>query len=456
MLCAPLEGMAALQHSDLRGEGEVLEKLKQHPEFAHKPKEELRELAHDLTNFDKVFGRFSHLLEPMVDKAIDEALIDYRAVFTHSQEFEMAHKRAKHELARVFHLPVKLFLSRLSQPIPLYSIAGKISKFFLEYGALHAGLVVGNIRIEWGQECIVDPRPEDDIPGDEFVGGVDGQQGDLAHVAVEIHKRFSLADRERRIDDKIKLIINTAEKKNEVLSNLVRVITHYNLERKYDLFTCNCQHFVRDALAALGITEPPSFSGQLNDYLEHLKQGKVEVPEDFRNHATLDAYVERQLRAEFGALNQHDMEYLLLHYYRLHLQFVASIPDDNTEEWKCDVPTCKYEDLAERVNREALLNNQFLPRRTTQSFIPSTPAISEQQANHQSPEAGAGATGNAVSREEMSRREELRKEERRREQVAQDEQRARQVRSPTHCMCMEMIGCRWFACVDIESHSRPM
>ena len=134
----------------------ILEKLRHHADYAERSEEELQGLAYDFTDFDCVFGRFRHLLEPVVDRAIDEALVDGRAVFTHSQEVEMAHRRAKHELARVFHLPVKLFLSRLRQTIPMYSIAGKVSKFFLEYGALHAGLVVGNIRIEWGQESIVE------------------------------------------------------------------------------------------------------------------------------------------------------------------------------------------------------------------------------------------------------------------------------------------------------------
>ena len=78
--------MAALQ-----GDGWVLEKLKRHEEFAHKSDEELLELAHELTDFDKLFRRFNHLLEPVVDKAIDEALIDYRAVSTHSREVETAH-----------------------------------------------------------------------------------------------------------------------------------------------------------------------------------------------------------------------------------------------------------------------------------------------------------------------------------------------------------------------------
>ena len=407
-----------------------MHKLKNHSEFAHKSDEKLQQLAHELTDFNEVFRRFSHLLDPVVDKAIDEALVDYRAVYTHSREVEVAHTLAKHELARVFHLPVKLFLSRLSQPIPLYTVAGTISKFFLEYGALHAGLIVGNIRIEWGQESIVEALPEDDIPSDDFVGTVDVRQGHLARVANHVQKNFSLAHQQRRIDDKVKLIIDTAEKKKEVIGNLVRVITCYNLEKKYDLFTCNCQHFVRDALAALGIKEPPRFSGQLKHYLERLKQGKVEVPEDFKNHDTLDAYVEQQLQAEPGTLNQHDMEYLLLHYYRIHLN---SMPDDgaDNEEWQCSVPSCKCEDLADRVNRESLLNNQFPPRSTARPLVSSAPTVEEHsvlpgtEANFEEAEIIQSSEVDMHLPEVDPRRRE--------QQETRDEQRARQVRG--RCMC---------------------
>ena len=410
----------------------ILEKLRHHAEYTQRSEEELRELAYNLTDFDSVFRRFHHLLGPVVDKAIDEALIDYRAVFTHSQEIEMAHRRAKHELARVFHLPVKLFLSRLRQTIPMYSIAGKVSNFFLEYGALHAGLVVGNIRIEWGQESIVEALPEDDIPSDDFVATVQNK-GELGQGAAETCKKFSLANRERCTDEKIKLIINTAEKKKEVLSNLVQVITNYNLKRKYDLFSCNCQHFVRDALAALGINEPPRFSGQLRDYLEHLKQGKMEVPEDFQNHATLDAYVKQQLQAAPGALNQHDMEYLLLHYYRLHLN---SMPEnDDIDEWECDVPTCKYEHLADRVDHESLLNSQFPPRISSASpYVSPIPPIAEGSAIQPPRNGHVVAAGSTESREEKLQRI----EEERRRQIAEDEETAIGVRSLIECLWLSL------------------
>ena len=420
----------------------TLEKLKHQAKFAHKSDEELRELANNLTDFNDIFRRFSHLLQPVVDKAIDEALIDYRAVFTNTDEVEMSRRRAKHDLALVFHLPVKLFLSRLNQPIPLYSIAGKISKFFLEYGALHAGLVVGNIRIEWGQESIIDAQPEEEIPGDDFVGTVDGRQGHLGHAAIEIHQKFSLAHRQRRTDDKIKLIIDTAEKKKEVLSNLVRVIVHYNLNRRYDLFTCNCQHFVRDALAALGIKEPPRFSGQLNNYLEHLKQGKVKVPEDFKNHATLDAYVERRLQAEPGTLTQHDMEYLLLHYYRIHLNSMPK--DDDAEEWRCSVPSCKYELLADRVKHESLLGGQFMSVSTVASYRQPTcmPIVRGHQSINVPGTSLAAAEITTIPSQEVqveeTEQEEQMREELRRQQIAEDEQTAREVRSSVICI---VSGC---------------
>ena len=305
----------------------------------------------------------------------------------------MAHYRAKRDLACVIHLPIQLFLSRLKQPIPYSGVASKIFNFFLEYGALHAGLVVGNIRIEWGQEGIVDAQPEDIIPDDDFIGSLHPNQGHLGQIAAEINRQFSLADHEQRVDDKIKLIISTAEEKKEILSNLVRVITTYNLEKKYDIFKCNCQHFVQDALAALGIKETPRFSGQLNAHLQRLKQGKMEIPESFRNHDTLDAYVERQLQAAPGALSQHDMEYLLLHYYRLHM---TSMPIDANDDWHCEVPSCKYEHLADRVNREALLSIQMPPRQVVQHHAPSPPTIIEELPSAPSPADNAVVTRNGV------------------------------------------------------------
>lgn len=136
----------------------------------------------------------------------------------------------------------------------------------------------------------------------------------------------------------------------------------YNCTKQYSVMNCKCQHFVADALHALGIESIPKFSGPLNQYLQKLKQYQVDIPEEFNDHAALDAYVKPKLRDD--TLRQHDMEYLL-HYYRLHLNSLSE--DDDIDEWECKVHSCQYEFLAERVDRQAMTCHQFLRQHTRSS-----------------------------------------------------------------------------------------
>ena len=347
----------------------VLEKVKRLEAYADQPIEEQRKLAQELTDRKLLFSRFEHLLQA-VEEEIQIAYRDYEASFTHSMELESAHQRAKHGMARICHLPVKLFLSRLQQriAIPAASIARKLSEMLWEFGALHAGLMVGNIRVEWGTGSLVDPQWEDpQLVEEDFVAHIH-PQGEWALTASSFDKKFSLADRERRIEDKVELIVKSAEEKRQLIMNLVDVIVRYNCTKKYSVTSCHCQHFVTDAMHALGIKSIPRFSGPLNDYLQQLKRGKIDIPEEFSDHTSLDAYVKAKLNA--NTLTQHDMEYLLLHYYRLHLN---CLPEDaGIEEWKCTVRSCQYEFLAEKVDSQAMLCHQFLRQRTRSSVTPRT------------------------------------------------------------------------------------
>ena len=336
----------------------VVKKVKRYEQYAEKSDEEQRKLAEELTNHQLLFNRFSHLLEA-VDEEIQAAAKDHAANFAHSTEFKMAHQRAKHGMARVCHLPVKLFLSRIQWDLPAPSVTSKLFQFLFKFGALHAGLLVGNIRIEWGRESLIDPQWDVDLMEEDFVANVH-LQGEWAYSTSVYGKKFSLADRERKVKDKIDLIIESAEQKRQLITNLVGVIAKYNRAKHYNLFKCNCQHFVLEAMSALGIKEIPKFTGQLNDYLEDLKMYKVDIPEEFANHAALDAYVEQKLETDL--LTQHDMEYLLVHYHRLHMN---SMPDDADEEWQCGVDSCQFEYLSEKVDRQALLCHQFLKQRAS-------------------------------------------------------------------------------------------
>lgn len=339
----------------------VLKKVKLCDNFAEVSAKEHEKLARELTDHKQIFNRFSHLLE-VVDEEIQAVLRDEEAGFTHSDEVQRAHQRAKHGMARVCHLPVKLFLSRLRQhTLPATSITAKISEVLLDFGALHAGLLVGNIRVEWGTDSLIDPQWEDEeYIEEDFVAHIH-HQGDWALTASEFDKKISLADRERRVNDKIDLILESAEQKRQLIINLVELIVQYNRTKHYCLRKCNCQHFVTDAMRALGIKKLPEFSGQLNDYLQKLKSYVVDIPEEFNNHATLDAHVKQRLEAD--TLTQHDMEYLLLLYYRLHMDSAhAEHADADNDNWKCTVDTCQYEYLADKVNRQAMLCHQFLRR----------------------------------------------------------------------------------------------
>lgn len=344
----------------------VLQKVKRHEAYAKQPKEKQTELACELADRDLLFKRFEYLLYA-AEEEIQAAIVDHETTFTHSLEFQSAHQRAKHGAARVCHLPVKLFLSRLQRLAPVsgatVSITSKLSEMLLEFGALHAGLMVGDIRVEWGADSLVDPQWEDpQFAEEDFVAHIH-QDGKWALAASSYNRKVSLADREQKIQDKIELLLESAEEKRKLIVNLVEVILQYNCTKQYSVVNCNCQHFVADALHALGIDSIPTFSGPLNEYLQNLKRYQMNIPDEFNDHAALDAYVQPKLKA--NTLSQHDMEYLLLHYYRLHAN---SLPEDeDIEEWECEVRSCQYEHLAEKVDRQAMMCHQFLRQRTRSS-----------------------------------------------------------------------------------------
>jgi hypothetical protein len=344
----------------------VLEKVKRHEEYARYPEEKQRELAHALTDRNLLFNRFEYLLH-IAEEEIHAAIVDHETTFTHSLEFQSAHQRAKHGAARACHLPVKLFLSRMQRldlPSAAVSITSKLSGMLLEFGALHAGLMVGDVRVEWGNDNLIDPQWEDPhFVEEDFVAHVH-HDGKWALAASSYNKKISLADRERRVQDKIELLLESAEEKRKLIMNLMEVIVRYNCTKRYSVVNCNCQHFVTDALRALGIDSIPTFSGPLNEYLQNLKRYQVGIPDEFSDHAALDAYVQPKLAAD--TLTQHHMEFLLLHYYRLHIN---SLPEDgDIDEWECAVPLCQYRDLADKVDRQAMMCHQFLRQRTRNSI----------------------------------------------------------------------------------------
>ena len=278
----------------------------------------------------------------------------------HTMEIEAAHDRAKHGVAQACHLPVRLLLSKLRWRMP--PILNRLSSLLsLEYGALHSALQVGQIVIEWGRESIVDPQMVDVVPNREFQAQV-GNQGDWFHRAKELTRDMSLADRRHNVDEKFDVLFKSVAEKHQLLENLIAVIVDYNGTREYSVFKCNCQHFVHDALTALGIKETPKFSGLLKDYLKHLKIGVKSVPRNLDTHEKLDKYVTENL----DILTPHDMEYILCQYFKHHLPEMEKDLDD----WACTIATCQVDNLEEQIKEQSLVFNRFKARKTEQKKIP--------------------------------------------------------------------------------------
>ena len=220
--------------------------------------------------------------------------------------------------------------SKGSLPLGSITLTAKLFEQLLGFGALHAGIIVDNIRIEWGREGLIDPQWEDlDHINEDFVADIH-LHGELARETAAYDKKISLADRERRVKDKTNLIIESAQQKRELITNLIEVIVKYNRTKSYSLSKCNCQHFGNEALKALGIKKMPIFGGQLNDYLQKLKNYQIYIPDQFKDHATLDAHVKQKLRAD--TLSQEDMVYLLNVYYRHYTN--SMVEADGDEEWE--------------------------------------------------------------------------------------------------------------------------
>ena len=338
-----------------RSDDFILQKVKNHPELKHLTEEQQLMRAVQLTSEDDVRCQFSYLLERGSNLIWETAKEDDDGdELLHTVELQAAHQKAKQNVAQTCHLPIKLILSKLRRGRP--PLAHTCSSLFgFQYGPLHAALQVGEVLIEWGRESLVIPKFKDIVPGRELQVHVH-KRGEWRDKAGQFVREMSIVDYApgHNTEQKVDVLYRSVAEKTKLIEDLVEVIVKYNREYKYDLFKRNCQHFVRDAMAALGIKETPQFSGILAEYYERLKDGKTKMPE-FKTHDCVDKYVTEN----FDRLSQHDMEFLLCQYFQHHYAEMSRA--GNIDEWKCTVATCQSDRLEDRIKQDSLLFNQFHP-----------------------------------------------------------------------------------------------
>ena len=319
----------------------VLGKLKKHPHYKGQnvTDEELIPIAKNLSDPDYIRGQFSYLLDSFNSMVLKSDDTDQDML--KSLEFTRIRKKDQESLANAMKIPVKLILRKLRQGKP--PLANTLSQLLqCEYGPLHSTLQVGEITIEWGREELVIPDMLPRLPGDLETQAT--EQSIWHNKTKKFVRELDDAGKRRSHEERFDVMFSSMSEKVQLIERLVDVIITYNCEKSYSIFKCNCQHFTRDALNALGYKDSIKFSGKMSDFFEQLKNGKLTVPKEYSTHEQLDDYVMRNL----DRLTVADMEYLLCQYFKHHLPSMEEIGDD-LDDWVCGVQTCQSEELDSRV-----------------------------------------------------------------------------------------------------------
>lgn len=242
-------------------------------------------LAHKLTSRKGLMSYFNHMLKSHAKSVIKEKLSDGQLTDLTAEEMSMARSRSEHRFAHLCDLPLKIILTPLNH-------GGKIvSKFAqlleMQFGPLHAALQIGNVVLEWNDSSLVIPHYTD--PSDPLLQ-TDVQNlsrwGEITSTYYgRVREAIDALDYGKQID----LVFQFTAEKYDLFEALFDVIIRYNTQYYYNLIDRNCQHFVADALSALGIDKPPEFTGGLHNYFKELKSGRSCLA--FASHAELNEHV---------------------------------------------------------------------------------------------------------------------------------------------------------------------
>lgn len=339
-----------------------MEKVRKHPLYKDYEPPDQQSIAEDLVDPVKVKERFDQLLD--IEQYAQNIRDGDECELTHTLEHDKLREQQKMDVASVCYLPVKLLLSKLQRPVPLAALPFT-TLLRLKFGPLHAGLIVGDISIEWNDSSLVDPQPEPDIPGDLQVHVE--SMGLFREHAKEMVQAMSLANRRNMgTPVKLKIVYRSRDEKEKLLGRLTDVIVEYNRSKRYSLFSCNCQDFVKDALRALQIQEVANFGGNLGDYFQGLKRGKV-AGLQFDSHVLLDAYVTENTEI----LDKHEKEYLLCLYFQFHSTELGCLTPDEQENWKCSIQSCMCRELEYNIEQEStFFHRKFNRPRPTHTSSP--------------------------------------------------------------------------------------
>ena len=344
---------------------QVKNKLRALPEFKDSDDDDLSEEARLLITKDSIKDWFSHLYD--VDDDVSEAQADQRAFpggaidAINPAEGATACARAKDRYDRMAQLPVRLLLSPLKD---LSNVSVSVAKLTHPHGAMHAALIVGDVKISWDDSSLVRPKMVDPNTGLAATFQASIGEGEWEErVKTETPHMASAIGSTMDYNKQMHLVVDMATDKARLIDQLAEVIVTYNKFYYYGTLSRDCQGFIQEAMKALGILNPPKLQGKMKEYYDHLCHRKG-MPSDFKTHAELDAFVSTEL----AALEiKEDIEYLMCLFYNFHKK-AQKLHKGEQGDWVCESGNdCKMGAVVERLKAmESSVLDRCLPK------IPST------------------------------------------------------------------------------------
>ena len=355
---------------------QVIEKVRDHPEFHGLPKAEIKKLAKKLSDTELMKEYFSEYLQenthtPQVKSSPCPEGTDIGLQATASAvmgttggggasinpditessasicSMDATHSDNFSRIQRIAAFPVKLFLTALPPDITTTQDNTFASTLETKYGPMHASLQIGQMMLEWGPHHLVVPHRN--IPTEPVI------KTDITRslkVAAELRERAKdyRSSRSRRgsITGEVDLLFEIRKSIQSVIESVIQVMVSWNRFKYFHTYATNSQHFVDNIIAVLGIEEMPLPSNNLSDYIGRLKNDTT-TQTSFRSHAKLDSYT----RERIGELRTNEMEYLLTEYYRFHV--ASRVGAVREGEWECQAVDCQMQALERAIDRKELL-----------------------------------------------------------------------------------------------------
>ena len=310
---------------------------------------QLTDLAEKLIDKEKTKQEyFSHLL--MQTETARRVISDDQDTFPGG--FPNQSTRADSEQRMVEHirmLEVKLILHELNDTNLVQTVAGFAHKFVssFTFGPFHASILIGDVLLEWRPNSLVIPR--------RIKAVHDGDNravlfANLHETSFDSHLpsvplQYEEGVNQETIASSFEKIKDITREKEYLINELVDVVVRYNSKMTYGIFTNNCQHFVRDVLTVLGITDPEkAFRGRIKQHAElviarHRKEATVE----FNSHQELDRHIKE---TKIEKMSRDDLEFAYCHYLLFHA-WGKKFPFEGA--WTCNRDECQADAIAKLV-----------------------------------------------------------------------------------------------------------